>query len=601
METTNVLFETNSDYEAVKSKYLITRDIYIIGLMTQYLIRDGDNVCIDVYTSFDNPFVFRKSENTLYINEEYYFKNQKEVDEILINIVSKSEATLWEIKNSVLVTKGLIKALANSYNGKYITLGSASDIYTLTYEDYLTFKNSRVKTVNTKAVAKELLNNFDPLIVHNYTPNLISGYSYAEINKDEICINLKITEKDLENLKYLYNSDTKIVLSEGNMMDIFKIASRLNSLKKNNNVVINVKDKDKVRNFLLSNKEYLTANMGVIVNWNVFSVFDFLRFEDILYAMVNSCYCLSPFERFIYIYNEVKNFKKYKDKPDDIDAPRDLYAILENDYMVCAGYANLLGDLLEKSGIVSVERTVKVDLSFDKNPSLTPGWHARRYVYLKDSKYNIDGFYISDPTWDNDLENDYYNHMLLTGIEEDYTGRYNYIAEYNGIFMDLLNVKSIDEFYQKLKYYVNRLDNSNKFWIECKWTEAMIDFIRTLRKLDPEFIYNLEKKYPEVQGIPNKFENLKKIIDEVGHYVASKANKPIPGEILIKGLEEVYRKMYKVDEEKILDVIKNIVFKNKERQYKQFPKRCKFDNLGHEEVLPGIYDKFDIDISGPKR
>ena len=60
---------------------------------------------------------------------------------------------------------------------------------------------------------------------------------------------------------------------------------------------------------------------------------------------------LSPLEKFIAIYNVVKNFKPYKESPDQLEESRYLRYILNNEYMVCVGYAKLLKILCEKVGI----------------------------------------------------------------------------------------------------------------------------------------------------------------------------------------------------------------------------------------------------------
>ena len=62
------------------------------------------------------------------------------------------------------------------------------------------------------------------------------------------------------------------------------------------------------------------------------------------------------------------------------------------------------------------------------------------YVEVDDEKYNIDGYYISDPTWDNDLTHDYYNHLAMTDNEQANTRRYMYLND-----MDIFNVNNRKE------------------------------------------------------------------------------------------------------------------------------------------------------------
>ena len=46
-----------------------------------------------------------------------------------------------------------------------------------------------------------------------------------------------------------------------------------------------------------------------------------------------------------------KKYKEYKENNDKKEQSRNLYDILDGEYMVCVGYATLLGDLLNKLGI----------------------------------------------------------------------------------------------------------------------------------------------------------------------------------------------------------------------------------------------------------
>ena len=46
---------------------------------------------------------------------------------------------------------------------------------------------------------------------------------------------------------------------------------------------------------------------------------------------------LSQFEKFIAVYNIVKNYKEFKENENNRDQARALRYILDNEYMVCVG------------------------------------------------------------------------------------------------------------------------------------------------------------------------------------------------------------------------------------------------------------------------
>ena len=88
----------------------------------------------------------------------------------------------------------------------------------------------------------------------------------------------------------------------------------------------------------------------------------------------------------------------------------------------------------------------KLDDGFTlEEKSIDLAGHARVIVNINDPKYNISGVYVVDPTWDNDLENDYYNHALMSFDKTCNEKRMSNLS-----FEDLImNVKSMDEFNNK--------------------------------------------------------------------------------------------------------------------------------------------------------
>ena len=107
---------------------------------------------------------------------------------------------------------------------------------------------------------------------------------------------------------------------------------------------------------------------------------------------------LSPFEKYLYAYQVVTQFKYTGDQ---IFEARDISRILSSKYIVCAGYSSILSELCRRIGIVCKRQFIHVYNT--GNPELdAPNVlnHEECIVCLKDQKYGIDGFFITDPTLD---------------------------------------------------------------------------------------------------------------------------------------------------------------------------------------------------------
>ena len=605
MEYIKNLFEQTNKYYLVTPKEIIsnldTFQITTIKLKQEEISRLKDKVFKDVYTTEKNPFLIGKTPlgqgNTLYINPDYYLKNSEKVEKLLSEIIKQTKEKKLDIASCSIITKNVINLLSKSKTIEEVSLAENDDEkYSLTQEDYNKLKNSSIKKVRTSALENDLKDNFDSLISYNYDRALISYYTYKDLFQDEIKLFRKITEQELENLKYLPNNQTKIIVKEENIEDAIIIAKKLDELGKENHIIIEINNKELVNPKILSNDNYLNPKINIQLENNTLPIKEYLRFEKILYQMVESAKDLSPFEKYIYAYNVVKQYKQYKENEQDTSAARNLYAILENEYMVCVGYSHLLEDLLNKSGIKSIDRSVAIDISYDKENeneviSSKKGEHARRYIYINDPKYGIDGFYVTDPTWDNNLDKDLYNHLLLTGKEETNTRRYNFISpSIYSSFTELMNIKSLEELYQKINFYLDRNPQRTL-------NDILKYFTKNLKKLVPDFIQSLEEKYPEMLKDYINWPNEKEILYEIGEYLLNKVNKPVSGQTIMSAVSEVYQKAYHLEGEELQNKLKETIEINNQRQHLQFPKREKIDEYGNQVELPGISNKFNIDTN----
>lgn len=595
MEYVENLFEQKDKYQSPSPNEILT-NLNDYNITTIELKKDTiEKSSKEVYPTKESPFLIEskfsndKNTSTLYINPDYYLENQIRTENLLLEIIKQTKAKSFDIVSKTLITKNIINTLSQNEYLEEVTLArDGKNAYVLSEEDYDIFEESNIKTLHVSSFSEELKFILDP-----------SNYKKHSSKPSNLFFESKITKEDLENLKYLQNKNTKIFIEEENMDDAILISERLHELGKENHVIITIKNKELVTSKILSNHNLLKENIDISLNFSTVPIKEYLRFEKMLYQMIEGSKNLSPFERYIYAYNVVKQYKEYRENGHYPRAARNLYDILENEFMVCIGYNHLLEDLLTKSEIKSLPRLLEVDISYDKEDeneviSSKKAEHSRSYVYINDPKYGIDGFYITDPTWDNNLEKDLYNHLLLTGEEENDTRRYNFIpTSIPNFSIELMNIQSLEEFYQKINFYLDRNGNSK---ITLK--DILTRLMENLEKLSPEFIETLKKQYPELEEINKKWDNEEEILCEIGEFLLTKVNKPISGENIMLAISEVYQKSYHLEGAALQNKLQETREVNKQEQYIQFPKRYKIDEYGNKIELPGISDKFDIDTNG---
>ncbi len=105
---------------------------------------------------------------------------------------------------------------------------------------------------------------------------------------------------------------------------------------------------------------------------------------------------LSPFEKFLYAYSIVTEFK-YSES-DDLNEARDIARILTGDNIVCVGYAHLLSEICTRIGIpCKPQMLYKGDRKLYRNGENN---HENCMIYMHDDLYKVDGFFNADACWD---------------------------------------------------------------------------------------------------------------------------------------------------------------------------------------------------------
>lgn len=229
---------------------------------------------------------------------------------------------------------------------------------------------------------------------------------------------LKTSNSDL-NLKKLYNNIIKTkneiikdfgVKEEGTLEIVFNITN--DNLKENSwkfikkynefNILIYTNTfKDIIDN--LGNNVYPNLKIEFPNSESAISYKEFYNMYTKLIGIVDFVkhYNLSQLEQIMLVYDIVKaNQYKSEDDDEDYSISRDLNKIISSDKIVCVGFSNLIDFILKNLDI-------KCNSAIYEYSNKENTGHQRNYVYIKDDKYNINGIFFLDATWDSKKNNNY--------------------------------------------------------------------------------------------------------------------------------------------------------------------------------------------------
>lgn len=199
---------------------------------------------------------------------------------------------------------------------------------------------------------------------------------------------------------------------------ISNMLKTIDSLKDKYTVIVRF---NKVNEAELTNILNLSnTNVKIIIDNYTYSLDEFKLLNKKLNNLIKDIELNdSPYEKYSKIYDIVRKYKEYKiidqsnvksirEAINNKSRSDNLKYILENKYMDCRGFSNLLQTLLNKCGIESYTFGFNVTL-----PNGIHGGHDRVMINLDDDKYNIHGIFISDPTWDSESKDNELKYSLL--------------------------------------------------------------------------------------------------------------------------------------------------------------------------------------------
>lgn len=368
---------------------------------------------------------------------------------------------------------------------------------------------------DTNMLTRGLNNVIDFFTMMEDNEKELTCYQYLRNNVDKIFDNIEYVKfyEDFDVLEFIESNPIimgkKIVLGES----------------------LEISDYDKITKLLTEFDQYkdniyvsISNNIGYVSLDEAFSIINTIKDEALKISSLN----LSPLETVMYTYDLVRNrVYKTEDKDDDPLESRNLKSVLTGDKIVCVGYANIFDVLLKYMGFNS--KTVGLTFKDDENK---PG-HRRNVLYLKDDKYDIDGVYYFDVTWDSKRGNEI----------NEFLNRYTCFAKTRSQMMEIENNMYT---YDQFEYY----------------SDDMVSLVKKL--LDEEELEYLNKHYVESINYMAKLVDGKNLVNRMclcpglPHYnkfdrdelltklsiLQDKFNKPISAEVFVSALNNVRKLEY---------------------------------------------------------
>ena len=435
------------------------------------------------------------------------------------------------------------------------------------------------------------------------TQKIVGPYTLRDLKeKKNISLTIPINANNINYLKYI-NNGTNIYLNSNKndivdekkyFTDVKHFLDMLSNINKSFKITINVYNREILRLSNLLNSIPKNITLNIKYDEYIYDLTTYQKEEKKLENMIARIrYAnLSPLEKFLAVYDIVKKFKKYKDNEDSPEEAWQMRYILEdnNDYIVCAGFAKLLTELLNRVNIPSKYISLYVDSSYDdshimEERQLTYDMHARNLIKLDDDKYNIHGYYLSDSTWDNHLNRDLYLNALLTFDRKKEAKRLEKLSD-EDLLLDFHNV---DEFVDKIKFFIKKRISHPK--IEAPLEEELrkkaykdiylkiMDILLYTDRKQYELFYNKYESQININTSELSSQNLEPVLtsllNDYARYIIPLSNNKIPLESILKALIKIKQDIY---------------FKSNE-EIKNWLMKVKDDNAKFEEAaFPYIYD-----------
>lgn len=553
---------------------VIDKDGLQDGSITTYFIdkvketAKEQNVKI-TFVDDEHPFFYDSLDN-IYFSKEFFNKNKDIILSTIEDIMFKKE--------SVFISK-------YAYSDELVK-NLCLTATTISFDEEIEVPEDVIKVLKYNRINTYQYKKGEKLSI---STDQILGQNYSDVTSSSSDIYLKNNITDLENLKVIPEYKTihikqvnefeeDAVLTE-DYDSLYNIISTLRKNNQNNKVIVYIKNRNAFSKSKLYNSDFDIVIDGIDIE--PYKLQELKEEDKLLDLMIkdikNSNY--SMFEKYIAAYNIVKKFKKYLESSNDKDESRYVKKLLNNDYMVCVGYAKLLEELLERLDIKTYHYNVSTDISYDEGFTLEEkeielAGHARVIVKIDDPKYDINGVYVADPTWDNDLKDDYYNHALMSF---DKTGMEKRMFRLSSEDL-IMNVKNMEEFSYKVNFLIEHEKSSvfNKNLDEkSKETNAIRSLVNTINSilisLFPEKYKELKKRYPNILIDITDIKEINEFITNAGEIFISNLGKDVLVNKIIEAAGVVNKDVFGFSLEQAKIYNEHVLQMNIESDKLQFP------------------------------
>lgn len=296
---------------------------------------------------------------------------------------------------------------------------------------------------------------------------------------------------------------------------------------------------------------------------------------------------LSPLEKYIYIYYVTSHIKEYKFEEYREDNALSLFRIFDkdNDVIVCGAYSKLLFELSKR--IITNTKRINIDTyELSDEGYLEKEKHVRNISKIVDSKYNIDGIYISDATWGNYMDKEIYTTALMTPLESLGTST---ISIGTGI-EDIFSSTTYEEF-----LHVIKKDLYNNSIIFNTTLEYMLSFYPELDNIlsaNNSYTYFKRIKTPNNNDYIDLFRD-DNFMKTLFNFIYNKCNNVIDGKTIINAIVNLKRKLNPTMTDEELSMYEQTIINDNYLNYDElFLVAKEYDKFDVFEYIAGRSNKF---------
>ncbi len=577
--------------------FFITKDSYNPDKKTENIFDDialSNNIEI-VYTDMEHPIALgTQGFAPTFINPTFFKQNEQIFKEYALKKFKDSiEKKKYRIVIPDFIFSDEILKIITEDDNKDINYSYREyhTGYNLTEEQINKIKENHLEfTINKRFEDRKQIS----------TKYLIGRNSLRSLETiDELFLYLPLSDEEINNFIYI-NDNAKIILNthstdkvdEDNYLNqINYIMKKLSKMNKSFNIMIYVDNREKVRQSNLLNNIPNNVNLIIENDFHKYDIETYTKEEDKLEALVTHIReaNLSPFEKYLAVYDIVKNFKPYKENENDKKQSRYLRYILDDDseYMVCVGYSKLLTELLNRVNIPcnNIHADIDITRSKEYNPETDDDLegHQRNIIKIDDDIYNIHGYYLADSTWDNDNKLNLYLNAIMTFDRKKEARDLETLQNYDL----LLDFHNFEEFQRKINYHLKR-NIKNSFAteedrkIKSAYSALFNNILEQLSILDYQKYSELYDKYHQYfnSSIDLKIleEKASDMLTEYAEYIIPLSNNKISIDTILKAATNVKKELYHFNNKEIKEWLEKATKDNSKYEKKVFPYKYDPDN-----------------------